>query len=290
LDGRTWIPRNQWSAHDTDVNEITQRAGHLFVFAATAVRYVLAGLPQVDPQTSIDFLLGGDPLQDLHDLYYRIVNEAIPDPNTEGRRPYHAHKLAMRVLSTILQLYQPLNTTGLASLVQMDEQTVQSILIPLSAVIHAPDIPEGTIRIVHLSFREFMASRHIQEGRPDLLCGTKDQQHFVVSHLLRIMQSELKFNICNLPTSHLHNVDMPNIEEKIHFCIPKHLRYSCQFWGDHLADTFFDSDIEKLAGEFLFGKFLFWLEVLSLLGMVGYALRALSKFISWAKVRIFMLP
>ncbi|KAJ6620959.1 quinon protein alcohol dehydrogenase-like superfamily [Mycena sp. CBHHK59/15] len=43
LDGTIWTPRNRWKAEANDVDEITKRAGQLFIFAATAVRYVQSG-------------------------------------------------------------------------------------------------------------------------------------------------------------------------------------------------------------------------------------------------------
>ncbi|KAJ6582880.1 hypothetical protein DFH09DRAFT_1076056 [Mycena vulgaris] len=80
LDGSTWIARDPWKASTQDVDEITNRADGLFIFAATAVRYILSALPQTHPQRSIDYLLGGAPLTDLDDLYSRVVGEAITSP------------------------------------------------------------------------------------------------------------------------------------------------------------------------------------------------------------------
>jgi hypothetical protein len=45
LNGANWITHHPLKIQKEQAEEITTRANGLFVFAATAVRYVLAGLP-----------------------------------------------------------------------------------------------------------------------------------------------------------------------------------------------------------------------------------------------------
>jgi energy-coupling factor transporter ATP-binding protein EcfA2 len=283
LDGQYWTTRHPWKARAQDVDEITTRAGGLFIFAATAVRYIIAGLPQDHPQRSVDYLLRGAPLIDLHALYNRIVDDAIAVPRPGDPRARDSRDRALKVLGTILHLYEPLGAQSLASLLGMDVDDVKRTMLPLSAVIHVPEGPSGAVRVIHLSFREFMTCA-IQETRADLLCGTEDQQRVVTSALLRVLRNELRFNICALPTSYMRNVEIPapDLERRLDQHIPDHLRYSSRFWGDHLAATSYNSAVAQDAREFMFDKFLFWLEVLSLLGMVSYAPRALSNLTMWA--------
>ncbi|KAJ6523871.1 WD40-repeat-containing domain protein, partial [Mycena capillaripes] len=99
---------------------------------------------------------------------------------------------------------------------------------------------------------------------------------------MKVLDKQLKFNICDLPTSYLRNVDMPEFQWRLDNYIPLHLRYAAQFWIDHLVETAYNSCGGQEVQEFLFQKFLFWLEVLSLLGMVGYGQQALSNLIAWA--------
>jgi hypothetical protein len=82
----------------------------------------------------------------------------------------------------------------------------------------------------------------------------------------------------------VRNVEIPaaDLQRRLDQHIPHHLRYSSRFWGDHLAATSYNAAVAQDAREFMFDKFLFWLEVLSLLGMVGYAPRALSNVTMWA--------
>jgi energy-coupling factor transporter ATP-binding protein EcfA2 len=280
LDGGTWDVRDSWKACPQDVKQITAHADGLFVFAATAVRYICSAVPQVHPQDSINFLLGGDPLTDIHDLYYRVLDEAIVVPDSKSLRAQNYFAHIKRILGTIVLLLKPQSPEALAKFLGMDVEDLRRTLHPLSAVIQIPR-EGGTIKIIHLSFREFLMST-IQERRLDLLCGTENQKEEMASGILQIMETGLKFNICDLPTSYLKNVDMPNITQSIQAGIPEHLQYACQFWADHVTAIPYNHEHAQATENFLLKKFLFWLEALSLLGIVGSASHALSKFIWWA--------
>ncbi|KAJ6564287.1 WD40-repeat-containing domain protein, partial [Mycena capillaripes] len=282
LDGANWITRHPWKIKSQQAEEITTRANELFVFAATAVRYVLAGLPQTRPQKSVDYLLGGEPLTDLDHLYLRIVNDAILLAALGDQRAQDSHNQAMRILSTILHLREPLDSQSLADLLELEKSDLLGALLPLSAVIHVSDTPGAAIKIIHLSFREFMTSR-VQGTRCEILCGTENQLRDLVSALMKVLDRELRFNICDLPTSYLRNKDMPDFQWRLNSYIPLHLRYAAEFWIDHLVETTYDSFSAQGVQSLLFKKFLFWLEVLSLLGIVSYGQETLTKLIGWAK-------
>jgi hypothetical protein len=187
----------------------------------------------------------------------------------------------MKILSTVLHLLEPLDCQSLADLLELDKTVLLGTLLPLSAVIHVSDTPGTAIEIIHLSFREFMSS-YVGVVRPEILCNTDDQQRALVSVLMKVLDKQLKFNICGLPTSYLQNIDMPDFQWRLDNYIPLHLRYAAQFWMDHLVETAYDSHNGQGVQNLLFKKFLFWLEVLSLLGIVGYGQQALSKLIVWA--------
>jgi hypothetical protein len=168
----------------------------------------------------------------------------------------------MKILSTILHLLEPLDSQSLADLLELERTVVLRTLLPLSAVIHVSDTPGVAIRIIHLSFRDFMTF-YVQVTRPEILCGTENQWRALVSALMKVLDRQLKFNICDLPTSYLRNIDMPNFRWRLDNYIPSHLQYAAQFWVDHLVETAYDSCSGQGVQDLLFKKFLFWLEVLS---------------------------
>jgi hypothetical protein len=97
------------------------------------------------------------------------------------------------------------------------------------------------------------------------------------------MNAELRFNICQIETSHLHN-DKLNLSARIKEAIPDHLSYSCLFGADHLQYTSFDIEILKEVKDFMFIQLLHWLEVLGLLKRVKIASKALFLIGEWSRV------
>ncbi|KAJ7254335.1 WD40-repeat-containing domain protein [Mycena haematopus] len=265
-----------WGVNDQDADEITSRAAGLFIFAATAVRYVLARSDLgFHPKKSVDILLKGDaPLNSLYDLYLQIIEEVIgiPVDNDTLER-------TKRVLSAIVDLVEPQDIRSLAGLLEIDVQELQRTLVRLSAVLCVPDDDAGVIKIIHLSFREFLTGR---EKQPEFVYGAEARQYSLVLDTFRVMQKELKFNICDLPTSHVRNTDIPDLWGRKQKYILGHLAYSCRFWAGHLASSHYSIELAQIAGTFVVDCFLFWLEVLSLIGAVGSAAESLSKFSKWS--------
>ncbi|KAJ6508830.1 hypothetical protein C8R45DRAFT_860117, partial [Mycena sanguinolenta] len=285
----TWNEsRGGWEVNEKDTDKITSRANGLFIFAATAVRYIHARSNLFHPQKSVDTLLKGHAhLDSLYALYYQIIEELIGIPVDNN-----AFERTRRVLGALVNLVEPQDIMTLAGLLQIDTEELGRILTRLSAVVSVPDhASKGVIKIIHLSFREFLTGS-IVEKQPGLLCGTEAHQHYLAHNIFQIMQKELKsavtcqhwlkFNICHLPTSHVRNIDVLDLDERKQEYIPGHLVYSSRFWADHLAASCYSTELMQDGHVFLMDYFLFWLEVLSLIGAVGSAAKSLSKFIQWS--------
>ena len=103
---------------------------------------------------------------------------------------------------------------------------------------------------------------------------------------LQIMRTGLCFNICQLETSYVHNVDVPDLASRIEKFIPTHLYYSCRFWADHLQNTIVDVTLLKTVNEFMQTDLLHWLEVLSLVKEVGLGLQILLLLQKWVEVSL----
>jgi hypothetical protein len=102
---------------------------------------------------------------------------------------------------------------------------------------------------------------------------------------MRVMKSGLRFNICNLETSHCRNADVPDITAHIEKTILPHLSYGCRFWADHLSASSYDA---KIIHELIHNRFhnhlLYWLEALSLVKKVNIASAMLLSVLDWNQV------
>jgi len=102
---------------------------------------------------------------------------------------------------------------------------------------------------------------------------------------LCVLHDGLCFNICGLESSFLLNSEVPGLSERVKAKITSHLSYSSLFWAKHLEATKFDPTLAGHVKNILGNeRILFWFEVLSLLGVLGNAVYALSSAARWSQV------
>ena len=92
--------------------------------------------------------------------------------------------------------------------------------------------------------------------------------------------------MCKLPDGVI-NSEVDDLKERTKRHIDHALRYACRSWYKHLVTTLpaHTSEIASALHRFLEGKFIFWLEVLSVLGAVREAVDALDVAARWLNVR-----
>ena len=92
--------------------------------------------------------------------------------------------------------------------------------------------------------------------------------------------------MCKLPDGAI-NSEVNDLRERTDRYIHQALRYACRSWHKHLVDTTpaHTLEITPVLHRFLEEKFLFWLEVLSVLGTAREAVDALEATAKWLDVR-----
>ena len=88
------------------------------------------------------------------------------------------------------------------------------------------------------------------------------------------MNRELEQNMCGLP-DRVTNSEVVNLKERVEENISQTLEYACRSWHKHLTGTI-PAHVAPVLHRFLETKFLFWLEVLSVLGAAREAVDALE--------------
>ena len=83
------------------------------------------------------------------------------------------------------------------------------------------------------------------------------------------------------------STEVDDLRERTEQYIDHGLRYACRSWQKHLVGTLpgHTLKITPILHRFLEGKFLFWLEVLSVLGVAREAVDALEAAAKWLDVR-----
>ncbi|KAF8197182.1 quinon protein alcohol dehydrogenase-like superfamily [Mycena galopus ATCC 62051] len=253
-------------ASPTDIEALTDRAGKLFSYAFTAVKYI--GENPIDRlRTLISMKVDrkGPLTKPLDEIYGRILRDAVDTDKRESDEI----GLTKRILAAILTVGQPISVASLGGLLGVPVGQVRAMLDRLHAVIHVPvDDDLGVLSTFHASFGDFLTTA----GRvsDEMLINPAAAHAALFSDCIRVMGSKLQFNVSNCSTSYF-----PNIDHK--FTIPPLLQYVCLFWPRHIAAasagdqaSVTSSHLDSLKDVFL-PKFLFWVEVLSAMNKASVA-------------------
>ncbi|KAF4586209.1 hypothetical protein EYR38_010483 [Pleurotus pulmonarius] len=230
----------------SDVDILTERAEQLFIFAATALRFI----GRNDPRTRLEVLIkspakaGKAFIGGLHDMYTFILTRAM-DPGEFMNSEIETIK---NVLEVLIASRAPLTIHMIAKLLGKDTSKIWSSLKHLHAVVQVPDNghDDDIVTIYHASFPDFLmrleVDTHWNNGPTSNVLQELFQNHYLPiglsssHHLLAIgcttiMKAELKFNIVQCPSSFL-----PNSKQQLQQ-IEKALLYACLNWPYHIIQA-----------------------------------------------------
>lgn len=256
------------------LQELTHKSGGLFIWA----KIVISLLSRGQPQEQLRQILAGAGVAEMATLYSRILNMSFPHPSETTIRGVRA------VVGAIILAQEPLPASSLSDLCSINPLTMRYIRNGLQSVMTPGDI----LRFKHHSFVDYMINP--AHCLPVFLVDLNDQNRKLTLSCLQTMKKHLRFNICDLKSSHVRNSEIPGLDSKIEECIPLHISYSCRFWTSHLTGTIFDIEIFDCILDFMQHNFLYWLEVLSLIKRVNLGSSTMQKLIDWLQVRFLSSP
>ncbi|KIL54672.1 hypothetical protein M378DRAFT_49252, partial [Amanita muscaria Koide BX008] len=273
------LPTSQWCASDKEVDALVRAAGRLFIIASTVVRIILDNVAS-NPAAQMQGLLGtfGQdrmPFEDLNEFYTVILRNVVPancDVKIVNR--YQS------IVGAIIFLQHPLHITTLAHLIDIDVEEIRAVLVNLRSVILLGD--DDIPRIYHKSFPDYITDSKLYQDIKLRIDPTIRHMQITI-RCFQIMDKHLKRNILGLgdPARFMSNEDGLEADgitdEQIQEKIPQQLQYACAYWVNHLEvanmeDEALMNGLERFAYEHM----LYWLEVLSLIGKLDSAHRAIS--------------
>jgi hypothetical protein len=272
---KKWHLPTQWP-EESDFNEVISRAKGLFIFIKTLV---LALERFDDPEESLKKALrdsAGTGLEPLYELYSSILKAQT------------VHKTAefQRMVDTILTAapHRALCDETIAELAEVKLYLVQRWVDALGSLLYRDEAANGGIRVRHLSIYDFFMS-----DRCDYQVNVRYADVQLGIACIKTMVTHLRFNICKLEDSRLANADIKDLPSRVKENVSDPLQYSCLHWLDHLCIPPDNSDQRVLLlgslKKFFEGLYpVFWIEVLSVMGMVPIGAPSLRKLISWVRV------
>jgi len=264
------IPVEGWP-QEKDVQTLSEKSGHLFIFAKTALRFI--GDDQVlDPRRQMNILLGMgittvNPYSSLDAIYDQVLEGAL----SVDRVPDDIFLRFRRVVGCIILSQDALSVSEIARITNYTVGEVMATLRRTQSVIHSS--PPGTVdrqesdllpRIYHPSFSDYLVDPK-RCVNPRFTIVHTETHGFIVLRCFQLMKDFLRRNILDLPKPNIKNSSIPDLRTKVRSTITPEGAYACRFWISHLLESNVDEEILGALREFLSTRFLWWCEALSLL-------------------------
>ena len=269
------------------IKRLVQKAAGLFIWAATAYRFINGDKKFILPiaKRRLHLILQSNSSitkseDELDKIYITVLkNSANHDYDEEEKESVYG--ILKKILSSIVLLFSPLSSDSLASLINVPGEDLRQTLEHLHSILDVPEERACPIRLHHPSFRDFfLDSKRCTDQH---LWVDKNEAHWTLANAcIRIMCDMLRRDICylRLPGTITGEVNDQQIEQ----CIPVELQYACSYWVQHLhgskSPLLDDGEVHL----FLRKHLLFWLEALSLLRKISEGITALICLENLVKV------
>lgn len=270
---------------EEQLDRLCRWAAGLFAYAVALVKFI--GNNKRSPREQLDILLRSQNASDregktLDSLYRLALQEAFG-----GDRPEHNERICS-VLSVVVLAINPLPPPAIATLLGLNTEDILPIVSSANPLLILQEGVDYPVRSLHKSFPDFVTDP-TRCTNPRFYISPPDHHVDILVGCLDLMNRILKKNMCKLPDA-VANSDVSNLKERTEKYIDSALRYACTSWHVHLINTHtrpvHAPTITPTLRRFLGTKFLFWLEVLSVLGAVRNAVEALQVTVDWLEVRV----
>ena len=263
---------------------LCDRAAGLFIYAMATIRFI--DQKNKNPKKQLGHLLqspesrleGRTKLRKsatLDSLYLSILQEAFGDYDPEGGPDVRS------VLGAVVLATDPLSPSAIAALLGFDTEDVFPLLLSVHSLLILQEGTDHPVRPFHKSFPDFIVES-TRCTNPRFHVCPSDQHARLLVGCLELMNQKLEQNMCKLPNGVL-NSEVNNLKERAKQYIDNTLEYACKSWHKHLTKKMPTQTLDIL-DKFLMEKFLFWLEVLSVIGATRDAVDALEAAAKWLDV------
>jgi hypothetical protein len=264
------------------IEKLVTLSGGLFIWASTTIRFIESGFPQERLETVLSGSVH-DPLDNgLNELYRVALTHPFKSYNESEFEVVHS------IVGAIVVAREQLIDEQLSQLLGLGIGNVRAILSQLQPLLQGGY--GRPVQVLHTSFTDFLCDPNRRQDSRWYI--NPSVHHFdLASGCLRIMQRDLKFNMCGIETSYRRNKEIKGLQERVNRAITPVLMYASQYWADHLE---FGSVPEPALHPLMDGimnfflhRFLHWIEVFSVMDRISMLSVILRRLVSWASVSCF---
>ena len=272
-------------ATDGEVNELAEKSGKLFVYAATSIRFI-GDVRVRDPRRHLRFILSAQtskeskatPYAQLDNLYLGVLQNSLSKFNSDV-----VVERFQTVVGSIVLLHQPLPLRSLARFVEYEMDEVDNALHHLHSVIIPPSSEDEAPRIYHPSFLDFITNPARCSISDFVIVGVPDQERRHALRCFDLMAAFLKRDVAGVSDLSLLNREVNGFEQKVREALSPEVQYACKYWASHLSQVQFGDKITVQAlGTFSMRLILMWFEAMSLIGSISTSARSIQEAHRWA--------
>jgi len=271
---------NDMNMGDAWVNEalghLVPGAAGMFIWAKTAADFL-----QENPAPRFHLLKtrkqedSTEGFKDLYSLYSTVVKTSFQNASKQEIEAITS------VMGAMIFAKQPLDDDALIRVMGVKSRhMLEFARRGLTSVIE----PGPILHFHHKSFEDFLFSPSFLQAQPRL-SGVQDrnlhERQLAALCLNCMVSSDLHFNMCNLESSNIKNVDIP---ATVKTAISPLVSYSSTFWADHLVHIPCDEMSIEAVKFVLYEKLLFWIEVMSILGKTHEVYTILRRVLEWPEM------
>ncbi|KAF2679968.1 hypothetical protein K458DRAFT_374045 [Lentithecium fluviatile CBS 122367] len=250
-----------WPTAD-QIQALVELAVPLFIFAATVCRYI--GTKGGHPEGYLRKVLGyqKSTFSQLDRTYLPILEQLLLEQEEDEKEAWL--QAFRKLVGSIVVLESPLSIASLARLLQVPQKEIACRLDALHSVLSVSDNQDIPVRLLHLSFRDFLVDRQ-RQGKSQFWIDARDTHKSLAYFCLELMSGPdgLHQNICNLAAPGTIRCEID--EGTIAGHLSPELQYACRYWVSHLEQSqqkIADGDATHL---FLQKHLLHWFEAISLM-------------------------
>jgi hypothetical protein len=265
-----------------NIEALVEMSVPLFIFAATVCRFVRD--PRWDPKKRLATILEyqtASQASKLDRTYLPILDQLLAEQDEVEKE-----KLAMEfreVVGAIVVLADPLSTSSLASLLRIAEGDITCRLDLLHAVFSLPTNQALPVRLLHLSFRDFLLDP-LKRGKSPFWVDEKKIHGKIACKCLQLLSSRLKKDICNMqrPGTLRSEIGSQVVDDHL----PAEVQYACRYWVYHLKQIKSGLYDEGQVHIFLREHLLHWIEAMSLLESTSESITMITTLQSILEVSL----
>lgn len=248
---------------------LVEMAGELFIFATTVCSFI-GDSRYADPEGQLSRVLQHRTKSQESQLDSTYLPILLQQFNHIAPRFKNDIYTEFRIIvGSIILLLNPLSPAALSELLNMELRTIRNRLDHLHSVLIVQQSDSSPVRLLHLSFREFLLDETKNDSTKPFWVDEKHHNKQLALNCIRLL-SDLKPNICHLGSPGVKRSTVN--QATVNSSLSPAMQYSCRYWVRHVQRSGASITDQDIFHAFLGKHLLHWLEALSFLNLAFEAI------------------